>query len=458
MADTRIYPFRPLCLLLASGMIMGCQQDRSHSGDLESILQSGQLVVVTRNAPTTYYELHDEATGPEYDLTQAFAKSLGVDVHYIVKDTVSEVLAAVNDGEADIAAAGLTRTAAREQQFLFGPVYQHVQQQLVCRAGGKAPDSIANLDNLSLSVPTDTSYEEKLQELQQDNPQLHWQSSDEDTESLLEQVWEKKLDCTVADSNIVAINRRYYPELRVRFNLSKPEPLSWILPARAKSLQKVIFTWFAKSRRNGSLETVIDRYYGYINEFDYVDMAKFKRRIKLLLPRYQDEFEAAADKYNLDWTLLAAQAYQESHWKPGARSPTGVRGIMMLTLDTAKELGVASRLNPQQSIFAGAEYYHSLYQRIPENVVNPDRHWLALAAYNIGLGHLRDARLLAMRLGKDPDRWNDLARVFPLLSKKKYYKTLKHGYARGREPVSYVQHIRDYHNILIQTLGETAAN
>jgi len=458
MADNRLHPIKPICLLLASGVLLGCQHNQTHRGDLASILESGQLVVVTRNAPTTYYELHDEATGPEYDLTQAFARSLNVKVRYVVKNTVSEVLAAVANGEADIAAAGLTRTAARKQQFLFGPVYQQVHQQLVCRAGGKDPDSISDLDSLSLSVPADTSYEEKLQDLQKDNPDLHWHSSDEDTESLLEQVWQNRLDCTIADSNIIAINRRYYPELRVRFDLTKPEPLSWIMPAKAAALQNAVSDWFRTFRNNDSLETVVDRYYGYINEFDYVDTAKFKRRIHEVLPHYRDDFEAAADKYNLDWTLLAAQAYQESHWDPKAKSPTGVRGIMMLTLDTARELGLGSRLNPKQSIFGGAEYYRNLYQRISKEVTGPDRNWLTLAAYNAGIGHLRDARVLARRLGKDPNRWNDLARVFPLLSKKKYYKTLRHGYARGRESVSYVQHIRDYHNILNQTLGALSEN
>ncbi len=448
----------PLSLLLATGVLFGCQQEIGHTGSLKTILMSRQLVVATRNAPTTYYEWHDEAVGPEYDLTQAFAKHLGVTVRYVVKDSVSEVLAAVENGEADIAAAGLTRTPDRKQRFLFGPIYEEVQQQLVCRSGGKRPNSVADLDGVSLKVPSDTSYAEHLQRLQDDHHTLDWQVSDDDTETLLEQVWLKKLDCTIADSNIMAINRRYYPELRVRFNLTKPQPLSWLLPKNATALQTAISTWLKQFQHQGKLDSVMERYYGYINEFDYVDTAKFKKRIDTVLPKYQDEFEEAAAKYNLDWTLLAAQAYQESHWRSKAISPTGVRGIMMLTLDTARELGLSSRLDPKQSIFGGARYYKNLYDRIPDAIRDPERNWLTLAAYNIGMGHLKDAQELAKRLGKNPDRWSDLASVFPLLSNKKYYKTLQHGYARGRESVSYVQHIRDYHNILYQSVTSMSNN
>lgn len=449
---------RPALVLLAGGLLTGCQYHDPASGQLSSILASGELIVATRSAPTTYYELHDEPTGPEHDLIEAFAKHLGVKVRFVVKDTVGDVLQAVSDGEADLGAAGLTRTQGRGRKFLFGPVYEHVEQQLVCRVGGKNPRSVADLENLGLSVPVDTSYVDELKNLQKTDPSLKWNAVDDDTESLLEDVSKKQLDCTIADSNIVAINRRYYPELRVQFNLTRPQPVSWVMPSTAKALQKAVTQWLSDYKQTGKLKTVMERYYGYINEFDYVDTVKFKQRIRTRLPKYRSMFEEAASKYGLDWTLLAAQSYQESHWRPRAISPTGVRGMMMLTLDTARELGIQSRLNPKQSIFGGAEYYRDLYDRIPDKVVAPDRNWFALAAYNIGMGHLFDARVLARRLGKNPNSWSALSSVFPLLSNRKYYKTLQHGYARGRESVSYVQHIRDYHNILNQSENNISLN
>ena len=193
-----------------------------------------------------------------------------------------------------------------------------------------------------------------------------------------------------------------------------------------------------------------------IDEFDYVDMRSFVRRIKSRLPALRPLFEQAAQEYDIPWTLLAAQAYQESHWNRRARSPTGVRGIMMLTQRTARELGVKSRLDPEQSIMGGAKYLYRLQKRIPDTVVGQDRWWYALAAYNVGMGHVHDARRLARKLERNPDSWLELRGVLPLLSQKKYYKDLKYGRARGSEPVTYVNKIRSYQNILHAQLARNA--
>jgi len=437
------------CISLITG---ACQQQTDL---LDSIINNGELVIVTRNAPTTYYEVHDEVAGLEYEMTKAFAKYLGVKPRYIFKDTTSEILAALRSGEAHIAAAGLTKTEDRQNSFLFGPVYQEVHQQVVCRRGGANPKSVEELNGFHLRIAAGTSYEEKITELQKQYPTIEWNiEHEEDIETLLEQVWLKKIDCTVSDSNIVEINRRYYPELSVRFDLGESEPLAWAMPIEANGLQNKTEEWFSQYKQKGKLEALLEKYYGYIEVFDYVDTRKFVRRIHKVLPNYRSEFEKAAKKYQLDWMLLAAQSYQESHWRARAKSPTGVRGIMMLTLTTAKEMGVTSRLDAKQSIQGGARYLHQLIKRIPDSVKEPDRTWFALAAYNVGMGHLYDARALAKNQNKNPDRWHDLSEVFPLLSRKKYYKHLKHGYARGNEPVRYVQRIRDYHDILHQTFKQ----
>jgi membrane-bound lytic murein transglycosylase F len=159
-------------------------------------------------------------------------------------------------------------------------------------------------------------------------------------------------------------------------------------------------------------------------------------------------FRQTAEKYNLDWHLIAAIAYQESHWNPRAKSPTGVRGLMMLTLDTAKEMGVTNRLDPAQSLEGGVAYFLKLKARLPERIQDPDRSLFALAAYNVGFGHLEDARILTVRNNKNPDLWVDVREHLPLLSKKKYYTTLKRGYARGNEPVIYVDNIQYYRSYL----------
>lgn len=166
------------------------------------------------------------------------------------------------------------------------------------------------------------------------------------------------------------------------------------------------------------------------------------------LPKYKKYFQEAGSRFSIDWTLLAAISYQESHWNPKAKSFTGVRGLMMLTKNTAKILGVKNRLDPKQSIIGGTRHINQMLKFVPEDVEGENRLKFALAAYNIGMGHVKDAQELAKKIGLNHNTWNDLKRVLPLLSQKKYYKTLKYGYARGEEPVRYVEAIYNYRNIL----------
>ena len=424
---------------------------------LEKILSKGELVVLTRNAATAFYESREGYLGVEFEMAKAFADSIGVTARFVIEDDISDLFMSMKNGYGDLAAAGLTNTQERSKTHLFGPTYQMVAQQLVCRRGGKRPGKFEDLIGLTINVPHSSSYIDQLIKVKEIHPELHWKEiQDTDTESLLEDVWLKKIDCTIADANIVAINRRYFPELSIRFDMTQPEPLAWVLPADADSLKDKIEDWFDAYVKSGQLDEVMHRYYGYIEHFDYVDARAYQRKIKSKLPRYKKIFKDAANHYNLDWTLLAAQAYQESHWDPKATSPTGVRGIMMITRTTAKELGIKNRLNVKASIMGGAYYLDKLRKRLPESVEEPDRTWLALAAYNVGMGHIWDARKLAKQLKKDPDLWQELSTVLPLLTKEKYHKHLKHGYARGWEPVHYVKNIRNYQDMLETIMDENS--
>lgn len=430
--------------------LVACGDGGGPARSLGDIIESDTLVFLTRNSPTTYYEDRDGSmAGIEHDLAVAFAGHLGVEAKFIVIQSVSGILQALAEGKGDVAAAGLTDTPGRSDEFLIGPAYQTVKQLVVCRRDGSRPKKVKDLFNLSLKVPAKSSYDERLEVLKRAHPQLRWEVDDSlDTEQLLDQVWNGQLDCTVADNNIFDINRRYCPELVSRFSLGAPEPLAWLFHRNSRKLKKAAANWFELFDSSGELEQLHEKYYGHIEIFDYVDTRKFVRRIDKVLPIYRPLFESASKTTGLGWTLLAAQAYQESHWKPGARSPTGVEGIMMLTFPAAEDLGVTDRSDPMQSILGGATYLLQMLQRLPEAIEEPERTWVALAAYNVGMSHLFDARELAQRLGKDPNRWKDLAEVLPLLAQPKYYKTLKHGYARGSEPVQYVNRIRDYEDIL----------
>lgn len=433
--------------------VAGCSpsnEDQQPTRSLDQIRASGKLVVLTRNAPTTWYIGRDgEPAGPEHDMVEAFASSLGLKVEFKVKDSIKEIIDGIEKGEGDMAAAGLTITDKRRQDFLFGPAYQDVTQQVVCRRDNVQPESVKELTGIRLKVIADSSYTERLKQLQRENPKLSWtETATQSTEELLYQVWKRDVDCTVADSNIVDLNRRYFPELIAPFNLSRSQSLGWMMSSQRGDLQQAVQDWFGPFSEDGRLAHLQEKYYGFFQVFDYVDTRRFIRRVDRRFPRYKHYFREAADKYDLPYLLLSAQAYQESHWRANARSPTGVRGMMMLTLDTAHAMGVNNRLNARQSIFGGARYLARLKRQFNGNVTDPDRTWLALAAYNVGRGHLRDAQKLAEEKDLNPHRWGDIKQVLPLLTEKRYYRRLKHGYARGTEPVRYVQHIREYQYIL----------
>lgn len=417
---------------------------------VEQIKERGELIVVTRNAATSYYEGPHGPTGLEYDLAALFAERLGVELKIVVPENFSDILTMVEQGDADIAAAGLTITPERQRRVRFGPSYQTIMPQLIYRSGNKRPKTIDQLPGM-LEVIAGSSHEESLRALQLEHPQLHWNSNPSlDSADLLQMVWNQLIDYTIADSNDVAIHQRFYPELRVAFDIGKADKLAWAFTAGADdSLYQAAEKFFSKLRASGKLDELIERHYGHVQDFDYVGTRSYMRHIEQRLPDFIPLFESAAAETGLDWRLLAAVGYQESHWDENARSPTGVRGLMMLTRHTMEFLGLDDRVDPEQSITGGARYIRMIKDRLPERINEPDRTWLALAAYNVGYGHLEDARVLAQKRGGDPDKWLDIKDALPLLAQKQWYKQTKHGYARGLEPVRYVENIRSYYDILV---------
>ncbi|MCP3870855.1 MAG: membrane-bound lytic murein transglycosylase MltF, partial [Gammaproteobacteria bacterium] len=301
-----------------------------------------------------------------------------------------------------------------------------------------------------LEVVAGSSHEEELQKLKVKHADLEWVSQKElQSGELLNLVKEQMIDFTVADSNEAALARRFHPELKVAFDLTGPQQLAWAFPhSQDSSLYNSARTFLEELKASGTLAQLLERYYGHTNRLGFVDTRTFRRHMAQRLPPLLPFFKEAAKQSNLEWRLLAAIGYQESHWNPKAVSPTGVRGIMMLTKGTARQLGIKDRTDPRQSILGGARYVRIVEKKIPQRIPDPDRQWFALAGYNVGFGHLEDARILTQRHGDDPDKWSDVKKHLPLLSQKKYYSTLKRGFARGREPVKYVDNIRGYYELL----------
>jgi len=432
--------------LLLLPALSGCEK----LTELERIKENGVLIVATRNSPTTYYEGADGPTGFEYGLAKRFADELGVELKMISVTNLNDILTMVRKNEVNFAAAGLTITEPRKYWVRFGPPYQEITQEVVYRLGTARPTKIRHLLTRNLEVVADSSHAELLEKLQAAYPELRWtENPNVESSELLDLVWEQIIDVTIADSNELKLHQKYTPEIQSAFTISDTQQLAWAFPkSKDDSLYNRVLSFFEEQRKNGELKSLINEYYGHVKRFDYVGTREYMSDINLVLPKYQYMFETAGQYYDVDWRLLAAMGYQESHWDPDARSPTGVRGLMMLTMNTAKFLDIDDRLDPRKSIYGGAKYFDNLRSRIPSRIPEPDKTWMTVAAYNVGLGHLEDARVIAEKKGLDPDKWADVKETLPLLTRKKWYKKTRYGYARGWEPVRYVEQIRSYYDIL----------
>lgn len=432
------------------------------------------ITFVTLNSPTTYYYNGDkELAGIEYDLAMLFVKSLGAayQAKFLVVNNISQVLPALESGEADIAASDLSITAAREKIVSFAKPYQTIQQELIYNKelNARPTKNLLDLTGTSLVVPASTSFAERLKVMKKTKPELEWEERPNvNTEQLIEAVANGDIEYTIADSHLISILQNYYPNLEVAMPLGEPEKIAWALPKSSKlkallsknplnkkqsadpkaDLAEKVDAFFVRIQKDGTLRNVIDRYLGNAKRLDPVDIKAFLIRSRTLLPQYVRLFKHAQEITDIDWRLLAAISYQESHWNTYNTSPTNVRGLMMLTEDTADLMGVTDRLDPKQSIPAGAKYVMKLKDTIPSQIPEPDRTYMALAAYNIGYAHVEDARVLAQRQHLNPNSWADIKKTLVMLNNPDYYTTVKFGYASGGAPVIFVESIRSYQRIL----------
>lgn len=435
------------CIMM-SLLIAGCE-----SGDaLDSIRAEGELVIVTRNSPTTYYIDKNSPTGFEYALAKRLAKELEVKLIVKPEFSLGAIFRKLRRNEADLAAAGLTLTGKRAAKYPHSQPYYALTPQVVYKAGTFRPKKLADLAGMSIAVLAGSSHAETLRNLQQtEQYQLQWRELEEaDSMELLALVASKEVDLAIIDSNEFKVQQGLYPRLRVAFELGAEQHLAWFLPPDTNNerLIETIDNVFADLERSGEMKRLQELHFGHAAGVSRMGSHTFSRNVSAKLPEYRDLIQQVAEEYQLDWELLAAIAYQESHWDPKATSPTGVRGMMMLTRPTARELGVKNRLDATQSLRGGARYLKDIKRRLPNDIAEPDLTWMGLAAYNVGMGHLEDARVITERLGGDPHLWADVMKHLPLLQKKKYYESVRHGFARGTEPVTYVQNIRHYYSVL----------
>jgi membrane-bound lytic murein transglycosylase F len=436
-----------LFIAISAALIGTCSPQPS---TLDQVLELGELRVVTRDSPTAYFVGPDGPAGPEFDLVREFAADLGVTLVVDTVDSVSEITPYLTSGRAHMAAAGLSMTESRLEYLNFGHPYNAVDMHLIYKLGTGKPRSVEEVIGRPVEVAADSSHSEMMRSLSEVYPELAWsENADDEVAELLKKVALGEVDFTIADSTEFGIQRHFYPDLRVALDLKINDPIAWAFPrGDDDSLLARADEFIIRSDRSGLLAQVNDRYFGHTEKFDYVGTRAFIRHFETRLPRYREMFEDAGDSSGVDWRLLAALGYQESHWRSHAVSPTGVRGIMMLTEATADYLDIEDRMDPASSIAGGGRFLARQMERIPDSVDEPDRTWFALAAYNVGFNHIKDARQIVEWQGGDPDKWVDLSEALPLLARQRWYSRVPYGYARGWEPVLYVNNIRAYYNII----------
>jgi len=428
-------------LLVLACLAAGCETGPKPIAPVE---QAGELVVLTINGPATYFEdTEGNASGFEHDLAVLFAKELGVSVRFVLADNPTKVEASIKRGQAHLAAAALVRHLDLPGGATWGPTYHTARHVIVHRTTEPKPKALADLSGRRVGVveesPADALLSVPIERLPLGTS----------TVDLLARVAEGGLDFALVESSRFTLLRKHFPALDSAFEVGNPAEYAWLFAAvDKKRLLAAANPFFERIAKDGTLKRLVDRHYGHAARITAIDAGTLIQRTATLLPALKPHFEAAEAATGLDWRFIAAIGYQESHWDPTATSGTGVRGLMMLTEETATRLKVKDRLDARESILGGARYLVVLREALPQRIPEPDRTFLALAAYNLGLGHMEDARILAQRSNLNPDQWQDVKQVMGKLADPLVYNTLRHGFSRGHEALQFVDNVRNYRDIL----------
>lgn len=412
--------------------------------------RSGDLIVLTRHSPGGGV---DEESGPfgfERELVVQFARSLGLKPRFIVVDSEDDIYRRLKRGDAHLAAAWLPPPVSEPEQFKAIAPHSRSRDVLVQHEAALPVDELRELAGRTVHLVSAARHASALKSLPKFDPPMAlvehptWSETD-----LVDAVAAGKIDLALTNGLVVDVAENYHPELQSALELGDPQPVSWLFPAKVDpALLERADDFLAAAKFDGTVARLKDRFFGHIRRLRRSDVMQFIERVRTVLPQFHMEFKQAQSRTGIDWRLLAALAYQESQWEPLATSPTGVRGIMMLTEDTADQLRISNRLDPKQSIRAGSRYLADLADQLPRSVKGPDRVWQALAAYNMGMGHMNGARAIAQGLKVDADSWFEMKKVLPLLARPEYYSRLKSGRARGGEAVIMVENIRMFYDIL----------
>lgn len=412
--------------------------------DWKAIRQSGVLRVLTSNNPASYFLWRGELMGFDYDLIRHFARQHGLRVRMLVKNSSSALFKALEAGEGDVIAASMTVTEQRKQQgWRFSKRYLEINEQVIGRAEDTPFESVQQLAGRTVAVAPDSAFLDSLNALRERGVDVDIRLEPHtSTEMLIQQVAAGDIDLTMADSHLVALESTYRDDIQPLWTLTGTRDVAWGLRADQPGLVEQLNAYISRNYRGLFYNVTYNRYFKEPKTIRIHE--KYRVAAGKAISPYDDLVKKHALEYGLDWRLVLSQMYQESHFNPDARSFAGAQGLMQIMPRTARQFGYDDPHDPEQGVAAGVEYLDWLARRFPQRLELAQRIYFALAAYNAGHGHVEDARRLAQRLGKDPDRWfGNVEEAMLLLSQPRYARQARYGYARGSEPVKYVREIRN---------------
>lgn len=436
-------------LAITTIMMNGCDAIYwNESESLAKVQRKGEITVLTTENPLIYSQSKKgEASGIDHDLLQNFADHYNLKIKFVALADEQAVYRALSKGEGDVAAARL-RTPENREGFLTGPAYEETYLSLYCQKKIHI-NNIKDLAGKTLALLKKDNREDFAGRLQLLSKETSIQLiEDQKPQDLLKDLNDRKYDCAVAENAVGDYYVRFHSRLEKISNLTDSYSLSWLVSPQNQDLLLLMQSWYQQASREDEIMRIIDRYKSPLAQLDSRDISKFFRSIQETLPMYRQAFKEAASEHNLPWQLVASVAYQESHWDPEARSTTGVRGLMQLTTDTADHMDIEDRTDPLQSIWGGSKYLRYLLDKMPTFINSKDRLALALAAYNVGYAHLRDAQKLAEQMGRNPYSWHHMKEVLPLLADPGYAEKLEYGFARGYETVEFVERVKSFYNLM----------
>jgi len=427
--------------------------------DLAEIKKRGTLRAIVENSSTGFFIYRGRPMGFDHDLLNMFAESIGVELEIVVTRSIGEAFNLLDSGKGDIIAYSLAVTKERKKRVAFTKSHYTTRQVLVQQMpenwrsmtrdqiDKQLVREVVNLAGREIFVRKNSSYSRRLENLSDEigSDIMIIDVDSAETEQMINMVSNGEIPMTVADETVALVNASYYPNIDVKTPISFPQNIAWAVRKNSPQMLGRLNNWLDSLRKEPTLNVLYQKYFQNRRTSNVLARSDYSTMGGAKISPYDDLLKQAADTLNWDWRLVASQVYQESKFDPGVVSWAGAIGLMQVVPETGKRFGATDLTNPVQNVKAGTGYLLFLDNLWKRTIKDPDeRIKFVLASYNVGLGHVEDARDLARKYGKDPLKWDDNVEYY-LLQKSypEFYRdeVVKSGYCRGREPVNYVREI-----------------